>query len=182
ACPSVVARGELLLGVRERVGRQSVGGLDGDHEVAGVRVRGDAEALQHLEVRGRPRAELAPRDSVSLAHRARDTHQPDAVRVAIRDDAHVPGHAAAVAAPAHAVADGPSASTTILVPAEPSTASMSRSAQVTIAARPPSRTNRTADSTFGPMLPAGNSPWRRSASASDTVSRAMSRCQRVPKS
>ena len=48
------------------------------------------------------------------------------------------------------------------------------------AALPPPDTKRAADSTFGPMLPGGNSPSASNRVASVTVSRAMSRCQRVP--
>ena len=80
-----------------------------------IRSRGDAcsvrsQLRQQLEVGRRAHPELAPADAVALAHRARDAHQPDAVRVAIRDDLDLPAHAASAAALVQAVADGPSAS------------------------------------------------------------------------
>jgi hypothetical protein len=49
-----------------------------------------------------------------------------------------------------------------------------------ITALPPPATNRRADSIFGPMLPAGNSPSASARSASETVIRSSSRSQRVP--
>ena len=58
----------------------------------------------------------------------------------------------------------------------------SRVGDVTIARRRSSPAKRAADSIFGPMLPGGNSPRSSRARASETVRRAMSRCQRVPKS
>src|SRR3990167_840609 len=71
------------------------------------------------------------------------------------------------------------ASCTIAVPARPATASATRSSEL-MTARPPASTNSTAASTFGPMLPGGNSPAARRRRASTTVSRSMKRWRGVP--
>ena len=68
------------------------------------------------------------------------------------------------------------------MPSAPDTAASTWPAAVITARLPPASTKRSADSIFGPMLPAGNSPPARPRTASDTVILDSSRSQRVPKS
>ncbi len=140
------------------------------------------------------RAPRAPRGSRRCPSRPRrrrrrraaqllgDAHQPHAVGVAVADDPHLPGHAAAAGATA-AVELGPSRSGTIQVPCWPRTAAADvlgrRDDRGAAAAVDEARAGL---DLRAPCCPAGTRPSSRWRRASETVRRAMSRCQRVPKS
>ena len=143
-------RAKLALGVVERA-RGSVHGVDRDDDVGRPGVARHAASGQRLEVRRGAHQHLARAHAVAGSHGLRDLHQPHAVGVAVADDPHVPAHARTALGVGHRPRCRPSPST---APARWPTA--------VITARPrPAATKRPADSSLGPMLPAGNSPVRR---------------------
>ena len=153
-------------------------GVDGDHDVGRAGVAAHAERVERLAVRRRAHRDLGAVDARLRAGVLRDRHQPHAVGVAVADDADAPGHATTAR--------------------RPRPTALRRRARSTSRPHPPRRrrAGRRTDHRAAAGLPdelarrlhLGSHAAGREVAvgqarrASDTVRRASSRSQRVPKS